>query len=41
LLLAVLTNIFEALALDSNFQSMIKGVIVIGAVALYAFSRRL
>ena len=41
LLLAVLTNIFDALALDSNFQSLIKGVIVIGAVALDAFSRRL
>ena len=40
LLLAVLTNIFDALALDSNFQSLIKGVIVIGAVALDAFSRR-
>jgi ribose transport system permease protein len=39
LLLAVLTNIFDALALDSNFQSLIKGVIVIGAVALDAFSR--
>lgn len=41
LLLAVLTNIFDALALDSNFQSLIKGVIVIGAVALDAYSRRL
>jgi ribose transport system permease protein len=40
LLLAVLTNIFDALALDSNFQSLIKGVIIIGAVALDAFSRR-
>lgn len=40
LLLAVLTNIFDALALDSNFQSLIKGVIVIGAVALDAFSRQ-
>jgi ribose transport system permease protein len=40
LLLAVLTNIFDALALDSNFQSLIKGAIVIGAVALDAFSRR-
>jgi ribose transport system permease protein len=41
LLLAVLTNIFDALALDSNFQSLIKGAIVIGAVALDAYSRRL
>jgi ribose transport system permease protein len=41
LLLAVLTNIFDALALDSNFQSVIKGVIVIGAVALDASSRQL
>jgi ribose transport system permease protein len=40
LLLAVLNNIFDALALDSNFQSLIKGAIVIGAVALDAFSRR-
>jgi ribose transport system permease protein len=42
MLLAVLTNIFDALALDSNIQSLIKGVIVIAAaVALDAFSRRL
>jgi ribose transport system permease protein len=41
LLLAALTNIFDALALDSNFQSLIKGAIVIGAVALEAYSRRL
>ena len=41
LLLAALTNIFDALALDSNFQSLIKGAIVIGAVALDAYSRRL
>ena len=40
LLLAVLTNVFDALALDSNFPSLSKGVIVIGAVALDAFSRR-
>jgi ribose transport system permease protein len=39
LLLAVLNNIFDALALDSNFQSLIKGAIVIGAVAFDAFSR--
>jgi ribose transport system permease protein len=40
LILAVLTNIFDALALDSNFQSLIKGAIVIAAVALDAYSRR-
>jgi ribose transport system permease protein len=40
LLLAVLTNIFDALALDSNFQSLVKGAIVIGAVAIDAISRR-
>jgi ribose/xylose/arabinose/galactoside ABC-type transport system permease subunit len=40
LLLAALSNIFDALALDSNFQSLIKGIIV-GAVAPDAFSRRL
>ncbi len=40
LLLAALTNLFDALALDSNFQSLIKGIIVIGAVALDAISRR-
>jgi ribose/xylose/arabinose/galactoside ABC-type transport system permease subunit len=32
-------NIFDASALDSNFQSLIKGAIVIGAVAFDAFSR--
>ena len=31
LLLAVLTNIFDALLLYSNFQSLIKGAIVIGS----------
>jgi ribose transport system permease protein len=40
LLLAVLTNIFDALALDSNFQAVIKGAIVVGAVALDAYSRQ-
>ena len=40
LLLAVLTNIFDALALDSNFQAVIKGTIIVGAVALDAYSRR-
>ena len=40
LILAVLTNIFDALALDSNFQSLIKGAIIIAAVALDAYSRR-
>jgi ribose transport system permease protein len=40
LLLAVLTNIFDALALDSNFQAVIKGAIVVGAVALDTYSRQ-
>lgn len=40
LILAVLTNLFDALALDTNFQSVIKGLIVIGAVALDAWRER-
>jgi ribose transport system permease protein len=40
LLLAVLTNLFDALALDSNFQLLIKGTIVVAAAALDAISRR-
>lgn len=40
LILAVLTNLFDALALDTNFQSVIKGMIVIGAVALDVWRER-
>jgi ribose transport system permease protein len=39
LILATLNNLFDSLALDQNWQSLVKGVIVVGAVALDAFSR--
>jgi ribose transport system permease protein len=42
LILAVLTNLLDSLAVNPNVQLVVKGVIVIGAVALdgYARSRR-
>ncbi|MGK9166664.1 ABC transporter permease [Inquilinus limosus] len=40
LILATLTNLFDALALNSNLQLIVKGVIVISAVALDALSQR-
>ncbi|MCA0424664.1 MAG: ABC transporter permease [Proteobacteria bacterium] len=39
LILATLSNVFNALALSSNYQLVIKGTIVVGAVALDVFSR--
>jgi len=40
LILATINNLFDALALDTAAQQLVKGVIVIGAVALEAFTRR-
>ncbi len=40
LVLAVLTNLFNSLALDTNWQAVIKGTIVIAAVAVDALVRR-
>jgi ribose transport system permease protein len=40
LILAVLTNLFDSLAVDSNVQSIVKGLIVVGAVSLDALARR-
>jgi ribose transport system permease protein len=39
LIVAVLTNLLDSLAVDSNYQLVIKGTIVIAAVALDAFAR--
>ena len=39
LIVAVLTNLLDSLAVDSNYQLVIKGTIVIVAVALDAFAR--
>lgn len=39
LVLAVLTNLFNSLALDTNWQAVIKGTIVIAAVAVDALVR--
>ncbi len=39
LIIAVLTNLLDSLAVDSNYQQVIKGTIVIAAVALDAYSR--
>jgi len=36
LIVAVLTNLLDSLAVDANYQLVIKGVIVIAAVALDA-----
>lgn len=41
LILATLTNLLDSLAVDANIQSIVKGVIVIGAVALDAYGRTL
>jgi ribose transport system permease protein len=40
LILATLNNLFDSLALDQNWQSVVKGTIVVGAVALDAYARR-
>ncbi len=40
LILATLTNVFDALAISTNYQLVTKGLIVIGAVALDAYARK-
>ncbi|TGT54061.1 ABC transporter permease [Mesorhizobium sp. M00.F.Ca.ET.170.01.1.1] len=39
LIVAVLTNLLDSLAIDSNYQLVIKGAIVVAAVALDAYAR--
>ena len=39
LILAVLNNLFSSLAVDTSIQNIIKGVVVIGAVALETYTR--
>ncbi|OWJ63751.1 ribose ABC transporter permease [Inquilinus limosus] len=39
LVLATLTNLFDSLALDANLQLIVKGAVVISAVALDAFTQ--
>jgi ribose transport system permease protein len=39
LIVAVLTNLLDSLAVDANYQLLTKGVIVVGAVALDALVR--
>jgi ribose transport system permease protein len=39
LIIATLTNIFDSLAISNNYQLVVKGAIVIGAVALDIFAR--
>jgi ribose transport system permease protein len=41
LILSVLTNLLDSLAVDSNVQSVVKGAIVIFAVAIDAYARTL
>jgi ribose transport system permease protein len=41
LIVAVLTNLLDSLAVDANYQLVIKGTIVVAAVALDAAVRRL
>ena len=41
LIIATLTNVFDSLAISTNYQLVAKGMIVIGAVALDIFSRSL
>jgi ribose transport system permease protein len=41
LVLATLTNIFDSLAISSNYQLVAKGLIIIGSVALDIFARSL
>lgn len=39
LILAALSNVFNSLAVSSNFQLLVKGMIIVGAVALDVFVR--
>ncbi|SEQ19354.1 monosaccharide ABC transporter membrane protein, CUT2 family [Faunimonas pinastri] len=41
LIIATLTNVFDSLAINNNYQLVAKGVIVIGAVALDIYARRI
>lgn len=40
LILATINNLFDSLALDTAAQSVVKGLIVVGAVALDSYTRR-
>jgi ribose transport system permease protein len=40
LILATINNLFDSLALDTAAQSLVKGIIVVAAVALDAYTRR-
>jgi ribose transport system permease protein len=41
LIIGTLTNVFDALAVNNNYQLVAKGMIVIGAVALDIYARRM
>lgn len=41
LIIATLTNVFDSLAINNNYQLVAKGVIVIGAVALDIYARQM
>ena len=41
LIIATLTNVFNSLAINNNYQLVAKGVIVVGAVALDVYARRM
>lgn len=41
LIIATLTNVFDSLAINNNYQLVAKGIIVIGAVALDIYARRM
>jgi len=41
LIIATLTNVFDSLAINNNYQLVAKGIIVIGAVALDIYARRI
>ena len=40
LIIATLTNVFDSLAINNNVQQVVKGFIVIAAVALDIYARR-
>jgi ribose transport system permease protein len=41
LIIATLTNIFDSLAIATSYQLVVKGCIVVGAVALDLYARSL
>jgi ribose transport system permease protein len=41
LIIATLTNVFDSLSINNNYQLVAKGVIVVGAVALDVYARRM